>query len=337
MNKLEIEALVVRFGFGPTALTAVDGIDLAVPTGHTLGLVGESGCGKSTIARAVVQLVHATSGRILLDGQDVTHARGETLKQLHARVQMIFQDPYSSLNPRMTIAEAIEEPITLYRRLTSDERAAQVARFMRLVSLDPTTADRYPHQFSGGQRQRIAIARTLAVQSELIILDEVTSSLDVSVQANILNLLKQLQREFSLTFLFISHNLSVVRYMSDIVAVMYLGRVVERAPVEELFARPRHPYTRALIDSVPKLQKRNGNGFIHLAGEIPDPRHPPSGCRFRTRCPIGPNVFPERQVCVQVDPHTTLEGGDHVVACHFPLSNSLRTQTSEVMDLNKTS
>jgi peptide/nickel transport system ATP-binding protein len=336
MNKLEVRDLTVRFGFGPNALTAVDGISLQVSATKTLGLVGESGCGKSTVARAVVRLVRASSGRILLDGKDVAEAGGEGLKKLHARVQMVFQDPYASLNPRMTVGEAIEGPIKLYRRLTPRERAAEVDRLLRLVSLDPAAADRYPHEFSGGQRQRIAIARALAVQSELIILDEVTSSLDVSVQANILNLLKRLQRELGLAFLFISHNLSVVRYMSDTVAVMYLGRIVERAPVEELFDDPRHPYTRALIDSIPKLRAKGGNGRVHLSGEIPDPRHPPSGCRFRTRCPIGPNAFPNRRVCVEVDPHTTLERGDHMVACHFPIDALRRAEGATRLAQNAT-
>ncbi len=319
MNKLEIQAMTVRFGHGRSLLTAVDAVDLAVPDAGTMGLVGESGSGKSTVAKAVVRLVKMHGGNILFDREDVTRPSAERLRKFRSQVQMVFQDPYSSLNPRLTIGEMLDEVVKLYQPLDAKNRQDERHRLLEMVGLDPKMSDRYPHQFSGGERQRIAIARALAVGPAVVVLDEVTASLDVSVQANILNLLKKLQRELGLAYLFISHNLSVVRYMSDVVSVMYLGQIVERAPARELFERPRHPYTRALIDSIPKLRAR-GNGRVHLTGEIPDPNHPPSGCRFRTRCPTGPNVHSDRTICIEKDPHGAVDGS-HWAACHFPLAS----------------
>lgn len=314
-------------------LTAVDDLDLSVPAGGTLGLVGESGSGKSTVARALVHLVPAVAGQVLLDGEDVTYARHQRLRALRKRLQMVFQDPYSSLNPRITIGEILEEAIQTHRTVARQERTAEVQRLLELVSLDGEFARRYPHQFSGGQRQRIAIARALAVEPEIIILDEVASALDVSVQANILNLLKQLQRQFYLSYLFISHDLSVVRYMCDSIAVMYLGRIVESAPTEELFQHPRHPYTRGLIDSIPKLAVGNTSRRLRVSGEIPDPRNPPAGCRFHTRCPIGPLAHPERTACIELDPNSLLKSGQQAVACHFPLHGNQTPTHADALSL----
>ena len=328
MTTLEVRGLTVRYGAGPLALTAAEDVDLTLPSGGTLGLVGESGCGKSTVARAIVQLVPPATGHVLLNGDDVTRAGGERLRNLRRRVQMVFQDPYASLNPRMTVGEAVAEAISTHRALGARRTVTEVARLLDLVAIDPRSVEKYPHQFSGGQRQRIAIARALAVQPEILICDEVTSSVDVSVQANILNLLKDLQRTLGLSYLFISHNLSVVRYMSDAVSVMYLGRIVEHAPTAILFARPRHPYTRALIDAIPQMVSGMATARVRLAGDLPDPRFPPPGCRFHTRCPIGPLAHPERTVCRDSDPHAAMSGGAHLAACHFPLDATARRDAS---------
>jgi peptide/nickel transport system ATP-binding protein len=312
---LRLEGVTVRYGSGAGALTAVDTVDLEVPKGRTLGLVGESGCGKSTIARAIVGLVPIVSGRLLLDGVDHTAERSRSSRAFRSRVQMIFQDPYSSLNPRMSVSDSITEVLALRRDVPRSTRRNEALRILELVRLPASALTRYPHQFSGGQRQRIAIARALAVKPDIIVNDEVTSALDVSVQANVLNLLRELQRELGLSYLFISHDLSTVRYMSDSVAVMYLGRVVEDATTEDLFRAPTHPYTRALIASIPKLGEKRRPAPV--AGDLPDPRHPPSGCRFHTRCPIGPLRFPDRTVCVEQDPQAIAGSKPHRAACHF--------------------
>ncbi len=330
MTTLDVRGLSVRYHTGAATLTAVDGIDLSVPPGGTLGLVGESGCGKSTVARAIMQLVPVAAGRVLLDGEDVVGARGPRLRALHRRVQMVFQDPYASLNPRMAVGEALSEAITTHRVLGARQRVAEVVRLLDLVGLDTRSVTKYPHQFSGGQRQRIAIARALAVGPDILIADEVTSSVDVSVQATILNLLKELQRTLGLSFLFISHNLAVVRYMSDVVSVMYLGRIVECAPTAALFAAPRHPYTRVLVDSIPKTVSRTSAGRMRLSGDLPDPRDPPPGCRFHTRCPIGPMTHPDRTVCRDVAPSPGGGIGTHVAACHFPLNGTQATGPAAV-------
>jgi len=314
MTALSLRDVEARYGAGRTGLIAVAGVDLALSPGQTHGLVGESGSGKSTLARAVVGLLPTTRGTITVSGTETTNAAGQRLRYLRQQVQMVFQNPYASLNPRMRVGEAIAEAVQLHRPGVSpgDETAGLLA----LVGLDPAAADRYPHQFSGGQRQRVAIARALATGAPVIVLDEVTSALDVSVQANILNLLRQIQRQRQLSLLFISHDLAVVRYVSDIVSVMHLGRIVETAPTETLFAAPRHPYTQALLDAVPRLGAKRG-ARIRLSGEIPDPRAPPPGCRFHTRCPVGPLSIPARGICREIDPPVRRLGANHYAACHF--------------------
>jgi peptide/nickel transport system ATP-binding protein len=314
---LEVRGLSVRYGSGAHALTAVADVDLAVPRGGTLGLVGESGCGKSTLARALVGLAPVVAGTVRLDGEDRTSQAARSSAAYRRRVQMVFQDPFSSLNPRMSVGTLLEEALmTRGGEFRSRRRRAEESRrLVELVGLAASALDRYPHQFSGGQRQRIAIGRALAVDPEVVVLDEVTSALDVSVQATVLNLLRELQRAFRLSYLFISHDLSIVRLMSDQVAVMYLGRVVEQAPVDELFARPAHPYTAALMSSIPSLH--GARRPAPLSGDLPDPRRPPAGCRFHTRCPVGPVTRPERTECVEVVPLLRPETRPHRAACHF--------------------
>ena len=311
MSELAIENLRVAFG----AVRALDGVDLHVPSGSTVGLVGESGSGKSTLARAIVHLVRPSGGRIRLDGAEVTHARGERLRILRRRAQMVFQDPSAALDPRMTAATSVAEAITTHHPLRAAALSAEVARLFDLVGLSEEITHRYPHEVSGGQRQRIAIARSLAVRPDILILDEVTSALDVSVQATILNLLRSLQARLRLTFLFISHNLATVRYMSDRIAVMYLGRIVEEAPADEFFAHPRHPYARLLIDAVPRAGAPLA--VPTTIGDPPDPRSPPGGCRFHPRCPIGPAALPDRSKCASLDPQPLLRDPSVRAACHY--------------------
>ena len=265
-------------------LRAVDGVTFSIPKGTTLSLVGESGCGKSTVARLVVGLYGPTRGKVIFDGQDLAQARADAAQR--RRMQMIFQDPYASLNPRWRVRDIIAEPIRAFG-LASDTAgiAARVAELLTHVGLSPLDGQKYPHEFSGGQRQRISIARALSSNPEFLVCDEPTSALDVSVQAQILNLMKDLQRELGLTYLFISHNLSVVRQVSDRVGVMYLGRLVELAPAETLFITPRHPYTRALMEAIPDLDM-TGRQRIPVGGEVPSPISPPSGCPFHPRCPL---------------------------------------------------
>jgi oligopeptide/dipeptide ABC transporter ATP-binding protein len=310
---LELDRLTVRYGRGRNAMTAVDGINLSVPKGSTVGLVGESGCGKSTVARALVGLVPVAGGRITVDGTDVTSEKARNSAAFRRKVQMVFQDPYSSLNPRMSIGAVLGEA-TRRSKAAADARRTP-AEMIELVGLSETVLQRYPHQLSGGQRQRVAIARALAVGPEVIVLDEVTSALDVSVQGSVLNLLRTLQRDLGLTYLFISHDLSTVRYMSDVVAVMYLGRIVETAPTVDLFAGPEHPYTTALIESVPRLNHPRASA--PLVGELPDPRNPPVGCRLSPRCPVGPLHRPDREICVTDDPQHVTDLTAHQTACHF--------------------
>lgn len=289
-------------------LRAVDGVSFDIYRGETLALVGESGCGKSTVARLLVGLYSLTNGTITFDGQPLTQMNGKNGHALRRRLQMIFQDPYASLNPRWRVGRIIAEPLHVHTQLNLQEREARVAELLLQVGLDPSDRTRYPHQFSGGQRQRISIARAMAAQPEFLVCDEPTSALDVSVQAQVLNLMKDLQRELGLTYLFISHNLAVVHHVADRVAVMYLGRIVELAPRDELFQRPQHPYTRMLLSSIPDM-----TGTVRhrtpIAGEVPNPLSPPSGCPFHPRCAYA------RPVCAQSMPKT-LPVGLTQVACH---------------------
>jgi len=297
---------------------AVDGVTFEIERGETLGLVGESGCGKSTTGRAIVRLNPPTGGRIFFDGQDVTEFKGSELRRLRKRMQMIFQDPYASLDPRMTAGGIIAEPLDIHDVGKPDERRERVRELLQTVGLNPAYASRYPHEFSGGQRQRIGVARALALQPDLIVADEPISALDVSIQAQIINLLERLQGEFRLTYLFIAHDLSVVRHISDRTAVMYLGRVVETSGSRDLNLRPLHPYTVALLSAVPipdpVVESRRRR--IILKGDVPSPVNPPSGCRFHTRCWLREKLGnPER--CVTEDPELRVLDTRHEVACHF--------------------
>lgn len=299
-------------------MRAVDGVDLDIVPGTTLGLVGESGCGKSTLARAVLRLVPNASGEVLFDGADVLRARGRALHRLRRNMQMVFQDPAGSLNPRVTIGRSVGEPLEVQGVAAGSTLRTRVGELLELVGLHRSDANRYPHEFSGGQRQRIAIARAIALRPRLVVCDEPVSALDVSVQAQVLNLLADLKRDLGLTYLFVAHNLAVVRHFSDAVAVMYLGKIVERAPTEELFERPRHPYTMLLLDSVlePGVQRVRKQGMGTAPPETPSPLVPSAGCAFHPRCPHA------IEKCRSVAP--TLEAvsvgiggaGAHRVACH---------------------
>ena len=314
MSELRFDGVSVHYGTRGTGLTAVDHVSLTVPTGQVVGLVGESGSGKSTLARTAVGLAPISSGRVLLDGADVRR-----LPRRRRPLQMVFQDPYSSLDPRMTIGESIAEAMP--RGSRAPARRAEVARLLELVNLDPDRAGTLPAQLSGGQRQRVALARALAGRPEVVIADEITSALDVSVQGAVLNLVRDLQRQLGLSMLFISHNLAVVRYVCDFIAVMYLGRIVEMGPAERVLADPQHPYTRDLLAAAPSrhtsmLADLHGTSVADDA-EVPDPHSPPSGCRYHTRCPIGPLKHPERTICTTTDPAPGNESRPHRAACHF--------------------
>jgi oligopeptide/dipeptide ABC transporter ATP-binding protein len=298
------------------AVKAVDDVSLAAYPGETLGIVGETGCGKSTTARLIVRLMDPTSGQILFDGEDITDRSGSGLKALRREMQMIFQDPYSSLNPRKSVGSIIAEPFAIHGlRKGEGERKQRVQELMDTVGLNPEHYNRYPHEFSGGQRQRIGVARAIALEPKLVVADEPVSALDVSIQAQVLNLLRRLQREMGLTLIFIAHDLSVVRHMCDRVAVMYLGKIAELAPSDALYEFPRHPYSGALLSAVPVPDPAGGRRKRQLlTGDVPSPANPPSACRFHTRCPKA------RELCSQTEPPLEDKGNGTLAACHFPLS-----------------
>jgi oligopeptide/dipeptide ABC transporter ATP-binding protein len=297
-----------------TVVHAVDGVSFEIAEDETLGLVGETGCGKSTVARLITRLLEPTGGEISYDGQDVTHWSARRFRPLRREIQIVFQDPYSSLNPRRRVRSIVGDPLRIHGIGSAVERRARVAEVLHLVGLDAGHADRYPHQFSGGQRQRIGLARAIVTNPRLIVADEPVSALDVSIQAQVLNLVADLRRKFGLSLLFISHDVSVIRHVSNRVAVMYLGKIVELAETERLFAAPAHPYTAGLLSAVPHARReRRPRVEVVVRGEPPSPIDPPSGCRFRTRCPYA------QQVCTDVEPPLELREGS-LVACHFPLA-----------------
>lgn len=317
---LEVNNLVKHFPLGgglfskkQQIVQAVNGISFKVKRGETLGIVGESGCGKSTAGRSIIRLYEPTAGQIIFEGKDVTHAKGKDLMELRRNMQMIFQDPYASLNPRMTVGDIVAEALDIHRLARGKERTNRIYELLRIVGLNPEHANRFPHEFSGGQRQRIGIARALAVNPSLIICDEPISALDVSIQAQVVNMLEELQKNLGLTYLFIAHDLSMVKYISHRIAVMYLGRIVELTSSSDLYLNPIHPYTQGLLSAIPipdpivegKRQR------IVPKGNVPSPIDPPSGCYFRTRCPHA------MAVCAQEAPILKDMGNEHLVACHL--------------------
>ena len=331
---LEIDALHVHYelrgGFARRArgrphevLRAVDGVDLAIAKGETLGLVGESGCGKSTLGRAIVGLASPVSGSLRFRGEPLAGGRGRAQRR---RIQMVFQDPYSSLNPRMTVRQTLAELLRAHRMVPKDAIDARCRELLELVGLGPRALDAHPRQFSGGQRQRVAIARALALEPELLVADEPVSALDVSVQATVLNLLDELRAKLGLTVLLIAHNMAVVRHVSDRVAVMYLGRIVETAPTDELFTNPRHPYTRGLLTAVPRLVPGRASTSEGVAGDPPSPIDLPSGCRFHPRCPLA-----QEPPCSTDDPALDEGSPGHRAACHFAWRAAPPAHTPEIL------
>jgi len=294
-------------------IKAVDDVSFDVLEGETLGLVGETGCGKTTVARTILQLYRPTSGQVLFDGVDLASLQENDLRKMRSRMQMIFQDPYASLNPRMTVGAIIAAPLDVHTRLDQKEKRDRVQELLKLVGLNPDFVNRYPHEFSGGQRQRIGIARALALNPDLVICDEPISSLDVSIQAQVVNLLEELQNRLGLTYIFVAHDLSMVRHISDRIIVMYLGKVMELADRNEIYLHPLNPYTRALMSAVPipDPDKARNRKRIILKGDIPSPLNPPQGCNFNTRCPIASGR------CFQEDPEYREISPEHWVACHF--------------------